>query len=350
MKKIVLIIVIVVVIAGVVILLMNNKATIEKRAKSTVKLETVPVTAVEAKLSLIDENLTLVGTATAEREVSVLSETQGRVVAVYFDVGKSVGTGSPLVKVDDEVRQATFNNAEANFEKAKKDLERYRQLNIEKSVNDVQLEQVTVAFKTAESQYTITKRQLEDTKVKSPIPGIVTSRNVEVGTLLSTNTPIANIVDISSLKVKVNVAEKDVFNMKTGDKVDIRTDVYPKITFTGTIKNINSKSDEAHTYPVEIELKNSKINPLKAGMFVNCSFNSIKTHESVVIPRIALVGSIKTPQVFVVENNTVKLRNIVVGAVYSDIIQVLGGLQSGEKVVTSGQLNLRENSSVKIVK
>ena len=350
MKKILLIVFIVVVLTGVVVLLMTNKATMEKRAKSTVRLETVPVTTEKVKLSSLDEELTLVGTAYPEREVNVLSETQGRVVAVYFDVGKSVGTGSLLVKADDEVKQAVFNTAETNFEKAKKDLERYRQLNREKSVNDVQLEQIMVAFKTAESQYIISKRQLEDTKVKSPIPGIVTSRNVEVGTLLSINTPIANIVDISSLKVKVNVAERDVFKMKPGAQVEIKTDVYPDVTYEGTIKNINSKSDEAHTYAVEISLKNSTKNPLMAGMFVNCSFNFIKSSESVIIPRIALVGSIKTPQVYVVENDKAELRSIVIGAVYSNIIQVLGGLRPGEHVVTSGQLNLQDNSSVKIVK
>jgi RND family efflux transporter MFP subunit len=350
MKKIVLLIVIIVVIAGIIILLLNNKATIEKRAKSTVTLKTIPVTVESVQYSKLDEKLTLVGTAFAEREVNVVSETQGRVIALYFDVGKNVSTGSVLVKVDDELKQAAFNIAEANYEKAKKDLERYKTLNKEKSVNDAQLEQAIVAFKSSESQYITTKRQLEDTRVKSPISGIVTSRNVEVGTYVSTNTPIANIVAISSLKVKVNVAEKDVFKMKTGDKVEIRTNVYPDLTYTGIIKNINSKSDEAHTYPIEIELKNSRQNPLKAGMFVNCTFNSVKNVSSPVIPRIALVGSIKSPQVYVVENNKAKLKNIVIGAIFSDIIQVLNGLEPGEIVVTSGQINLQDNSSVIIVK
>ncbi|OGU13700.1 MAG: hypothetical protein A2X61_01960 [Ignavibacteria bacterium GWB2_35_12] len=350
MKKILLLVFIVVVLAGVVVLLMTNKATMEKRAKSTVRLETVPVTAEKVKLSSLDEELTLVGTAYAEREVNVVSETQGRVVALYFDVGKSVGAGSLLAKVDDELKEAAYNIAEANYEKAKKDLERYKALNKEKSVNDAQLEQAVVAFKSSESQYITTKRQLEDTKVKSPISGIVTLRNVEVGTYVSTNTPVANIVDISSLKIKVNVAEKDVFKMKTGDKVEIKTDVYSEVTFIGAIKNINSKSDEAHTYPVEIEMKNNSRSPLKAGMFVNCTFNTVKSYSSLVVPRVALVGSIKSPQVYVVENNKAKLKSIVIGAIYTDIIQVLNGLQPGENVVTSGQINLQDNSSVKIVK
>ncbi|TAL67482.1 MAG: efflux RND transporter periplasmic adaptor subunit [Bacteroidetes bacterium] len=350
MKKIVLIIVIVVVIAGMIILLLNNKAAIEKRAKSTVSLDTVPVTVAAVQVSPLDEKLVLVGTAYAAQEVNIVSETQGKVSAIYFDVGKNVGAGTVLVKVDDELKQAAFNIAEANYEKAKKDLERYKVLNKEKSVNDLQLEQSVVAFKSAESQYITTKRQLEDTKIKSPISGIVTSRNVEVGTYLAINTSVANVVNISSLKVKVNVAEKDVFKMKTGDKVFINTDVYPDVTYTGTIKNINSKSDEAHTYPVEIELKNNQKNPLKAGMFVNCTFNSVKTTESKVIPRIALVGSIKSPQVYVVENNTAKIKSIVLGAVYTDVIQVLDGLQEGENVVTSGQINLQENTTVKIIR
>ncbi|MBI5325666.1 MAG: efflux RND transporter periplasmic adaptor subunit [Ignavibacteriae bacterium] len=350
MKKIILIIVMVVVVAAIVLLLMNNKATIEKRAKSTVRLDTVPVTVTKVQVSPLDESLVLVGIAMAEKEVNIVSETQGRIVALYFDVGKNVSTGSVLAKADDELKQASFNIAEANYDKAKKDLERYKVLNKEKSVNDVQLEQAIVTFKSAESQYITTKRQLEDTKIKSPISGVVTSRNVEVGTYVSTNTPIANVVQISSLKVKVNVAEKDVFKMKPGDKVIISTDVYPDVNYSGTIKNINSKADEAHTFPVEIELKNNSKYPLKAGMFVNCIFNSIKSSESRVIPRVALVGSIKSPQVYVVENSTAKLRNIVIGTVYTDVIQVLDGLQTGDNVVTSGQINLQENSTVKIVR
>ena len=350
MKKIVFIIVIVALVIATVLLLLNNKASMERRAKSTVSLDTVPVTAVKVETVKLDEQLVLAGNVYPAQEVIVVSETQGKVLSIHFDVGKNVGKGSILAKVDDELKQAAFNIAEANFDKATKDLERYKALNKEKSVNDVQLEQAIVSFKSAESQYITTKRQLEDTKIKSPISGIVTSRNIEVGTYVQTNTPVANVINIAALKVKVNVAEKDVFKLNAGDKVLISTDVYPDAAYTGTIKNINSKADDAHTYPVEIDLRNNSRNQLKAGMFVNCTFNSVKSSESKVIPRNALVGSIKSPKVYVIENNKAILKNIVLGAVYTDLIQVIDGLHPGEIVVTSGQINLQDNTSVKIVR
>jgi hypothetical protein len=109
-------------------------------------------------------------------------------------------------------------------------------------------------------------------------------------------------VDISKLKLKLNVSEKDAFRLKKGDKVDISTDVYPGVKFTGSIEFVSVKGDEAHTYPVEISLPNSREHPLKAGMFGKAAFRTSGEEPVLVIPRETLVGSIKDAKVFVVEN------------------------------------------------
>src|SRR5664280_1278100 len=106
-----------------------------------------------------------------------------------------------------------------------------------KSVTDAQYEQAKLAYQASESQYVLAKREYNDTKVTTPISGIVTARIVDLGNYVTKNSVVANVVDISKLKVKLNVAEKDAFKLKTGDNVEIRTDVYAGIVFNGKISS-----------------------------------------------------------------------------------------------------------------
>ena len=284
----------------------------------------------------LSKTLSIVGIINANNDVNVISETQGKVTQVFAKVGDYKPAGSVLVQVDDELKKAALMSAEANYEKAKKDYERFQDLFKQKSATDAQLDQAKLGATIAEAQYIVAKRQYEDTKIKTPISGVVTSRNVDVGSMVMgapQATLVANVVDISKLKVKINVAESDVFKLKTGDPVSVTTDVYPGVAFNGKIETIGSKADDAHTYPVEVSIMNNSKNPLKAGMFGKVRFTSIENREAIVIPREALVGSVKNPQVFVVENGIAKLRNLVVGDEAETNIQVLQGLMEGETIV-----------------
>jgi len=350
MKKLLAIIIVVAVIAGIAGILLYNKSKREKKLQKTEIITSIPVSVGEVTKEKLEDKLTLIGTVNPFNEVTVASETQGRIVGVYFNVGDRVSAGKVLVRVDDEIRSATVDNAEANFEKAKKDLERYEGLYKEGSITEVQLEAARLTYKQTESAYIIAHRQLRDTRIIAPFSGVITAKLIDLGTVLSNATPVATLVNIATVKVKVNVPEKDVFKLKVGDYADILTDVYPEEKFTGKIININSKGDELHTFPVEIQLSNSAANPLKAGMFVNVSFGTVEKGESVVIPRTALIGSVKNPQVYVVENNTARLRNIVAGIGIGDKLEVVSGLTPGEYVVINGQINLKDSVSVIITK
>jgi multidrug efflux pump subunit AcrA (membrane-fusion protein) len=97
-------------------------------------------------------------------------------------------------------------------------------------------------------------------------------------------------------------------------------------------------------------LANSSKNPLKAGMFARVYFKSIQRNEVLAIPREALVGSVKAPQVFVVENGIAKLRSVVLGAEFGTSVEVIGGLNTGENIVVNGQNNLSDNVKVEVLK
>ena len=345
MKRIKIIGVLVVVLSIIIGMLLHNKTLMAAKSKNE-KIEAYPVTIAEIGYQNITNNLELVGTITANNDVAIVSEAQGRVVKVMAQVGDFKPAGSVLFQLDDELKLESYKTAEVNYQKAKKDFDRFDALYKNKSVTDAQYEQSKLACQMAESQYVLAKREYNDTRVTTPISGIVSARMVDQGNFVTKNTVVANVVDISKLKVKLNVAEKDAFRLKAGDNVEVRTDVYQGYVFSGKISSISSKGDEAHTYPVEITLSNPKDHPLKAGMFGRISFSSIKNSDLLVIPREALVGSVKDAKVFTIENGLAKVHSVVVGNAYENQLEIKQGLKSGDKIVVNGQNNLQDNDKV----
>jgi RND family efflux transporter MFP subunit len=337
------------VLVAIVAMLFYNKHRIEAKSRAEMQ-SAVPVSVMKATKEQLSEKLSLVGTITGYNDVAIVSETSGRVVGIEAKVGDYRAAGSVLIQVDDELKTAAFATAEANYQRAKRDYERYQSLEEENAASKWQKESAWQNFKMAEAQYIVARRQLKDTKISTPIAGVVTSRPVDIGSMVQNSMVVANVVDVSRLKVKLNVAERDAFRLKPGDAVDVTTDVYPGVVFPGKISTLSAKADEGHTYPVEIVLANSKTHPLKAGMFGKVQFTSIGNTDVISIPRQALVGSMKNPQVFVVDQQTARLRTIVVGAETGSSLGIVSGLLDGEIVVTNGQNNLKDGMSVDVLK
>jgi RND family efflux transporter MFP subunit len=340
------------VVIVLIVLIAKNRGAFNAAPETSAITTTYSVSVVTATKQPVEHKISVVGTMNAFNDVVVLSETQGRVVKVDVEVGQYKEAGSVLVEVDSELKQAAYEAARVNYEKATKDLQRYEALYTEHSIPEAQIEQARWTFQSAEAQYVAARRQLNDTKITTPISGIVTARFVNVGTMVMgapQATQIADVIDISRLKVKVNVAEKDVFCLKVGEKAEVTTDVFPNTVFNGSVFSISSKADEIHTYPVEVVLNNSK-RQLKAGMFGRITFTPTSSENSIVIPRAAIVGSVTNAAVYVINKNIAKLRSVTAGEEIGTDIEILSGLQEGEQVVVNGQNNLSDNASVVIRK
>lgn len=334
--------------------IINGQAKSDSQTSTSGGISTAySVSVVTASKQNVSDNFSLMGTIAANNDVVVMSETQGRVVKVNAQVGDYKTAGSVLVEVDDELKEANYKAAKLSYDKAKNDLDRYEALYKDKSISESQIEQARWSFQSAESQYIVARRQYRDTKITTPISGIVTARPVDIGSMLQGSPQpsiVANIVDISKLKVKINVAEKDVFKLKLGDNVEVTTDVYPDATFEGKVITISAKGDESHTYPVEVHIDNSKTHPLKAGMFSRANFTVKNKADYIVVPREAILGSLKEAQLYVVQNNVAKLRSIVVRRETGTNVEILNGLKEGDVVVVNGQNNLKDNAPVVIRK
>ncbi len=297
----------------------------------------------------IETSLTRAGTIQASNDVVVVSETAGRVLAVPADVGDKLRAGAVLARIDDELKLASFRAAEAALEKARRDQARFETLVEQKSATAAELEGVRLAFKAAEAQHMAARRQYQDCEIKTPIAGEVASRFVNVGSTVGPGTPIAEVVDLSKLKIVLSVAEKEAYALRAGDPASVSLDVYPGRPFPGSIRSIGAKADDGHTFPVEVNLDNSAERPLRAGLFARVKLAPQSGRDVLAIPREALAGSIRVPTVFVVEGGIARLRTIVLGDESGDFLEVREGLAEGDKVVISGQGNLKDGTAVSVI-
>ncbi|MCX7908191.1 MAG: efflux RND transporter periplasmic adaptor subunit [Ignavibacteria bacterium] len=346
-KKITIFAIILLALLSIGLLFNNRNKNIAKSKKITI-LTTFPVYVHKASFEDMDINLEYNGTVLPNSELNIASETNGKVVGVFASLGNFVKKGTILVKLDDRIRLANLQTAKSNYEKTKKDLERYEKLFKENSISETQLEMARFQFTNAEAQYAIATKQLEETKISAPFSGFVSAKMVEVGQVVSPGTPLLTLIDIGTVKIRFQVPEKDIFKIKIGDVVEVSTDLLPNQKFYGKVHNIGFKADEAKTYPVEVDVKNPK-NLLKAGMFVQVRIPSAMRVKALLIPRVALFGSKLDPKVYVVENNIAKIRPITLGGEFGDKIEVIKGLKEGELIITEGLINLKDGTPVNIV-
>jgi RND family efflux transporter MFP subunit len=228
-------------------------------------------------------------------------------------------------------------------------LERYQTLRKGDAVTETQLRDMKMAFENAKIQLENAKKQLDDTKIVAPFSGYITSKNTELGAFVGTGTPIASIADISQLKVMLSVSESNVYQLQKGQTVNVGTDIYPDMKYKGSITNISPKGSNTHTYPIEIMIANNSKNPLKAGTYVNVRVDLGKDGKFLMIPRDAIVSSVKDPSVYVVNNGVAQLTKISTGQNHDAYLAVTSGLKSGDQVVTNGQINLTDGVNVLVI-
>ena len=326
--------------------LIANKKEIDSKTAVKSTIENTSVTTAQVQKQSAETSLNFTGVTEANQVVRVVSKATGEIMEINFRMGDYVSKGQVLARVDDAYAKFTLENAKINYGKYKEDIQRYQTLREGDAVSETQLRDIKISYENAKIQLEQAQRQLEDTYIRAPFNGYITSREVDLGKFVNISSPIAGIADISELKVVVSVPESSVYKLKKGQTVAVNTSIYAGVTFTGKVAHISPQGDNSHSYPIEISLPNNKQNPLKSGTYVNISVEMEETQPTLFIPRSAIVSSIKEPSVYRVEGNVAKLVKITTGRGYENKIEVLHGLQEGDRVVISGQINLMDGAAV----
>ncbi len=353
MKKIIITILIVVVaLGGIAYVLSNNKK--KNEAKTAYIAEgggAVAVRIAPVEKKVVDLDFVANGNFAPQQELNFAAENSGRVTQIYVEEGSRVSKGQVLARIDAEILNTDRETAEANYQNALRDLQRYESSFKTGGVTQQQVDQARLNTENAKLRLQQQQRKLNDANIRSSINGVVNKKMIELGAYVSPGTVLFELVDISKLKLKVTVNENQVASLKNGDVISIRSSVFPTEKFSGKVSFIAAKADATLNFPVEIEVNNSGKNNLKAGMYGTAVFNFPKQAPSILIPRTSFVGSVSSNQVFLLDKatNTAKIRNVISGRIIGENVEILEGLNEGETVITSGQINLTEGAAVTIV-
>ena len=347
-----------------------GKAAKKKRRGGRV----VSVDVAESRIDMIRENLLLTGSLKAKEAVDVSPKAQGRVEKLYFQVGDSVESGTLIAELDDDELQQQVNRAGASIavtsasleqrraerENVRAELKRAEQLFNEKllspqdfdtrktglAVVNAQVQLAKAQQQQAEAELSELKIRLSQTKVYAPMSGIVANRYVDVGALVSPNTPVMRIVNLSTMVTRGNVPERHIGRLRIGNEAVVRVDAIPDHGFRGRIARIAPVLDAAtRSALIEIDILNPG-NLLKAEMFTRIELDLGTTREAVLIPREGLVYRGTQPGVYVIDGNLPTFRPIETGLTREDQVEVLANLDAGVKIVGRGATMLREGDRV----
>lgn len=351
MKKIITTVLILTLAAGgaYYILQKNKEKNAAQVAVVAEKNTDVVVRTAKVAYENINDEFTVDGNFLANTQATIAAETGGQIVALYVKEGSSVGVGQVIAKLKGDKYDVNVNNAQANLEQAISALNRYEAAYKTGGVTALQLDQARLQVKNARAQVQSAQLSSGDTVVRSKVRGIVNKKNVELGMVIGAGTAIVEVVDISSLKLKVDVDEANINKLSLGESVKVKPSVEDG-TVEGRITFIAPAASGALKFPVEVTVPNN-FNKLKAGMYGTAIFGG-GGHQSreLIVPRTAFVGSVSDNQIFIVKNNTAQLVEVQSGTNYGDKVQILGGLKEGDVVITSGQINLSNGSKVSILK
>jgi multidrug efflux system membrane fusion protein len=352
MKKILSITLIVLAVGGLIAFkLISNKQKIDAKKQPVDHSNVaIPVSVFAAQNLPVETRLVKTGTLIPFDEADIIAGNQGKVTSLNFDLGSQVNKGAVMANVDMQIAQLSLSDAQQRVKKLENDYQTYKELLAGDGTTQAKVDEIKLSLDNARNQVSQIRKQIGDYSIIAPISGVVVAKNTVKGEFVNPGTVIGKMVDVSRLKVQVLVGENDAYQLKAGQPVKIKTDIYPDQNFTGIISFISPQGDKAHNYPVEIVLNNNSKNALKAGTFVQADFSQNATENALQIPREALVESVKNPYVYVLENNLAKTRKIQVGRSLGSNIEVTNGLKEGEDVIVSGQINLTENTKVEVVK
>ena len=199
----------------------------------------------------------------------------------------------------------------------------------------------------AQAQLALARKSLSYAVIPAPIDGFVTERTADVGEYVSPEQKVATIVRTNPLRIRIDVPEQAIPEVKVGQSVSVTTSAWPDKNFAGRIARIAPNvSSTSRTLTVEAEIDNSG-NALKPGQFATVRILQERSAPAVLVPARAVVTEAGVSRVFVIKNGHAEQRLVQTGQTEGDLIEVKNGITADEQVATSGLERLSDGIAVK---
>lgn len=317
------------------------------------------------------------GKVKGSHEEAVMPNLARRVTAVYVTEGQAVQQGQVIVsldrsKLDTAVQQAEAALASAQAALAANEVQRQtalsnynrvKELHDALAISDQELERAKAQYDAlstgaaeagvaqAQAALNLAQQNLADCEVTSPMNGIVGRVDVAVGDTTSLQSPVAVINNTSDLEIEVKVSEADISTIKAGTTVKVRITAIGEEPFTGTVKSVASVADPVtRTYPVKVALPNNSESQVKSGMFAEVMLETQRRAGVIGIPMAAVLPKNGESTVYVVNTEDhAQAVTVQTGLNDGKYIEIIKGLQLGQKVITKGNTLIDETSVLNFI-
>lgn len=342
------------------------------------EIEATPVRVDRARREVVEDRIELVGSLEPEATVEVRAAVAGYIVRLPFDLGDRVEKDAVVAELDDaqareaisradaalKVAQARLKAQRATSSHARNELERWQQLAKSGVSTGQQLDTALAAVAVADSQVELEQAQVEQftaeleqarlasqqLQIRAPASGYVAAKLVSIGHLATSDLPLLRLVSIDTVRTVVHVPEQDYARVRIEQPATVRVDALPDESFIGKVVRKAPVLDPAtRTAAVEIEIPNPEA-LLKPGMHGRVSVLFDK-REATVVPLAAVreVNEGRIAYVLSKDLSSAERVSVTVGVTDGGYVEILQGIQPGERVVTLGHESLEEGGPVEIV-
>jgi len=327
----------------------GNGTKTEQPKKEIVKAPSYKKIKVEPA-KILDE-INLMGIVEALRDVEISPEISGKIKKINFKAGDKVSKGAIIVELDDEEKtitlkkkKALLKKAEATTKKVDRDTKKADSLFKDGIISDSEYDDSslnntisTADLELARAEVLSAEKALRDTKLTAPFAGKIAVKEAEAGNIAVMGQKLLTLVDITQIKINVDVSEFDAAKIRSGNEAVVSIDSLPKKTFTGKVSTVGLKADEStRTYPVEIIVLNPDESILP-GMVARASIKSAMSRKVIMVhdKAVETVGTRSSVQL--VKGNTLVKQIIEVEKRHEDKVIVRSGLKPGDVIAINAR-------------
>lgn len=299
------------------------------------------------KAGQMDNKITVAGTLLANEEVELKSEVTGKITNISFQEGSRVRKGDVLVKINDADLQAQRLRAELQLKLAQDtELRQRKQLEIE-AVSQEVYDAALTRLNTAKADLQLIQAQIEKAAIIAPFDGVIGLRYVSEGSYISPDTKIAYLVDRDPIKIDFSIPERYADFVRVGDQITFKTQGNSDV-FTGNIYALEPKVDpEIRSVRIRAHCPNPE-GKVRPGSFAEVTVSLSRIEGAIMIPTETLIPEMEREKVFVAKEGKAQQVYVETGLRTSDKVQIIRGLAVNDTLLTTGLLQVRTGSPVRI--
>lgn len=311
--------------------------------------DTLLVTVAEVRQELMEDRISTTGQLLSDEEVELRAQVAGRITALRFQEGGNVGRGQVLAVLDTDVLDAQLRAARTRYDLSAVQARRQRELFEIGGLSRQALDQAEAEVQVLGAEMQELRAQIDQRRIYAPFSGQVGLRSVSVGAYVSPGDPIATLRVASTLKLEFSVPELYLGQVRPGSAVTFTVPGQER-SFRATVYAVEQAVDQStRAFTVRARTPNPG-GVLIPGAFAEVELVLAEEPDALVVPASSVVPGVDSAAVFVVRGGEAQRRAVLTGIRASDRVQILGDVQAGDTVLTSGVDQVRPGQPIRIAR